>query len=80
MDMYKDSRNKSERVTDAPENAVVGRNAVTELLKSGRSVDKLFIAEGSRGGNTRRAGKARKVRRTFRRGKSSGRGRAHCGR
>lgn len=30
---------------------IFGRNAVTELLKSGRSVNKLFIAEGSRDGS-----------------------------
>lgn len=30
---------------------IFGRNAVTELLKSGRSVNKLFIAEGTRDGS-----------------------------
>ena len=30
---------------------IFGRNAVTELLKSGRSVNKIFIAEGSRDGS-----------------------------
>ncbi len=33
------------------DNLIFGRNAVMELLKSGRSVNKLFIAEGSRDGS-----------------------------
>lgn len=33
------------------DNLIFGRNAVTELLKSGRSVNKIFIAEGSRDGS-----------------------------
>lgn len=33
------------------DNLIYGRNAVTELLKSGRSVNKIFIAEGSRDGS-----------------------------
>ena len=33
------------------DNIIFGRNAVMELLKSGRSVNKLFIAEGSRDGS-----------------------------
>jgi len=32
------------------DNLIFGRNAVTELLKSGHSVNKIFIAEGSRDG------------------------------
>ena len=28
------------------ENAVVGRNAVSELIKSGRAVDKIFVKDG----------------------------------
>ena len=31
------------------ENLIVGRNAVTEALKSGRSISKIFIAQGSEG-------------------------------
>jgi 23S rRNA (guanosine2251-2'-O)-methyltransferase len=31
---------------EIPENAVVGRNAVSELLKSGRAVDKIFVKDG----------------------------------
>ena len=33
------------------EDLIFGRNAVTELLKSGRSVNKILIAEGSRDGS-----------------------------
>ncbi len=33
------------------DNLIFGRNAVTELLKSGHSVNRLFIAEGSRDGS-----------------------------
>lgn len=33
------------------DNLIFGRNAVSELLKSGRSVNKIFIAEGSRDGS-----------------------------
>ena len=31
---------------DAPENMLEGRNAVTEALSSGRTIDKLFVADG----------------------------------
>lgn len=34
-----------------PENIVAGRNSVRELLKSGRSVDKLFVRRGDREGS-----------------------------
>lgn len=33
----------------ADENLIVGRNALTEALKSGRSISKIFIAQGSEG-------------------------------
>ena len=32
---------------EMPENLVMGRNAVIELLKSGRSVDKVMLAKGA---------------------------------
>ena len=32
---------------ELPENAIVGRNAVSELLKSGRAVDKIFVKDGA---------------------------------
>ncbi len=37
--------------TSAPENIVCGRNSVRELLKSGRSVDKIFVRVGDREGS-----------------------------
>ncbi len=40
-----------ERSETPPENVVAGRNAVRELLKSGRSVDKLFVRRGDREGS-----------------------------
>lgn len=39
------------RVDNLTEGVVVGRNAVTELLKSGRSVDKVIFAEGAKTGS-----------------------------
>ena len=36
------------------DNLIFGRNSVMELLKSGRSVNKIFIAEGSRDGSMQR--------------------------
>ncbi len=33
--------------TEIPENMTVGRNAVAELLKSGRAVDKIFVKDGT---------------------------------
>ncbi len=36
---------------ELPESVVVGRNAVRELLKSGRTVDKLFVQRGEREGS-----------------------------
>ena len=35
----------------AGENTVVGRNAVLELLKSDRTVDKLYVQKGEREGS-----------------------------
>lgn len=37
--------------TESPEGIVAGRNAVMEVLKSGASVDKLFVAKGEREGS-----------------------------
>ena len=42
-------RNFTERETD--ENVISGRNAVRELLESGRDVEKIFISEGDREGS-----------------------------
>ncbi len=42
---------ESQKETAAPENIVCGRNSVRELLKSGRSVDKIFVRIGDREGS-----------------------------
>ncbi len=36
------------------EDIIFGRNAVTELIKSGRSINKIFVAEGSRDGSIKK--------------------------
>ena len=38
---------------EAPENLVVGRNAVREVLRSGRDIEKLMVAKGDLGGSIR---------------------------
>ena len=38
---------------EIPEGVVIGRNAVIELLKSGRSIDKLYVKEGDLEGSAR---------------------------
>ncbi|MBR4013756.1 MAG: 23S rRNA (guanosine(2251)-2'-O)-methyltransferase RlmB [Clostridia bacterium] len=49
------ARNRNDRqyseVTDVNEGLVIGRNAVRELLKSGRAVDKIFVQKGEREGS-----------------------------
>ena len=42
---------RNEAGEDAAENIVVGRNAVRELLKSGRDIDKIFVQRGEREGS-----------------------------
>ena len=42
---------REEAVEDVNEGLVVGRNAVRELLKSGRSIDKIFVQKGEREGS-----------------------------
>lgn len=44
-------RENAENNQPVPENVVAGRNSVRELLRSGRSVDKLFVKSGSREGS-----------------------------
>lgn len=46
-----DNRPPRREETTVPENIVAGRNSVRELLKSGRSVDKLFVRSGDREGS-----------------------------
>lgn len=51
---YSSERRNSERdrrETEAPEGLVIGRNAVRELLKSGRAVDKIYVQRGEREGS-----------------------------
>jgi len=48
---YPDSRKRSERDNEIPEGLVIGRNAVRELLKSGRTIDKLYVQRGEREGS-----------------------------
>lgn len=51
---YKDkkmNRADTDVNTDAEEGIVIGRNAVRELLKSGRSIDKILVAKGEREGS-----------------------------
>ena len=44
-------RERREEVTEVNEGLVIGRNAVRELLKSGRAVDKIFVQRGEREGS-----------------------------
>ena len=41
------TENRSERPEELSEGLIEGRNALTEALKSGRTIDKLYVAEGS---------------------------------
>lgn len=44
---------KAESTPERDENVIVGRNPVTEALRSGREIDKLLIARGANQGSTR---------------------------
>ena len=46
-----DRPRQNEENEEASENIVVGRNAVRELLKSGRDIDKIFVQRGEREGS-----------------------------
>ncbi|MBE6596193.1 MAG: 23S rRNA (guanosine(2251)-2'-O)-methyltransferase RlmB [Ruminococcaceae bacterium] len=50
---YRNDRNERRETPaeDLPENLVVGRNALRELLRSGRAVDKIFVQKGAREGS-----------------------------
>jgi 23S rRNA (guanosine2251-2'-O)-methyltransferase len=49
---YENRRNDRRFEESTPdENLVIGRNAVRELLKSSRSVDKIFVSKGEREGS-----------------------------
>ncbi len=48
---YKDKRDARAPEEEIENGAVVGRNAVRELLKSGRDIDKIFVQKGEREGS-----------------------------
>jgi 23S rRNA (guanosine2251-2'-O)-methyltransferase len=48
-DMRRDDRKREP--AEIPEGLVIGRNAVRELLKSGRAIDKLYVQRGEREGS-----------------------------
>ncbi len=50
---YADERRRvnSEEISDVSEGLVIGRNAVRELLKAGRAIDKIFVQKGEREGS-----------------------------
>ena len=49
---YKDKRDRRDHGNEElPEGLVIGRNAVRELLKSGRTIDKLYVQRGEREGS-----------------------------
>ena len=50
FDKKQHNRNNKEQREPAP-GAVIGRNAVRELLKSGREIDKMFVRRGDREGS-----------------------------
>ena len=51
-DRPKNNRNEIKKNTEEmPEGMVIGRNAVRELLKSGRTIDKLYVQRGEREGS-----------------------------
>ena len=48
---YNDKRDARSPEEEVENGAVVGRNAVRELLKSGRDIDKIFVQKGEREGS-----------------------------
>lgn len=48
---YNDKRENETKAEESENGAVIGRNAVRELLKSGRDVDKIFVQKGEREGS-----------------------------
>ena len=47
----RDNRREFSHEGDTPENIIIGRNAVKELLSSGRDIDKIYITSGEREGS-----------------------------
>lgn len=48
-----DNRGRADATAEAPENLVVGRNAVREVLRAGRDIEKLLVAKGEQNGSMR---------------------------
>ena len=48
-----DNRGRRDAPAEAPENLVVGRNAVREVLRAGRDIEKLLVAKGEQNGSMR---------------------------
>ena len=48
---HRDNRREFSHEGDTPENIIIGRNAVKELLSSGRDIDKIYITSGEREGS-----------------------------
>ena len=48
-----DNRNRADAPAEQPENLVVGRNAVREVLRAGRDIEKLLVAKGEQNGSMR---------------------------
>ena len=44
---------KEKKTSELPDDVIVGRNAITEALKSGRSLNRLWIANGDREGSVK---------------------------
>jgi len=60
--MKEKNQNRENFRKEVPENLIEGRNAVTEAMKSGRTIDQIFIAEGDTDrGLNRIAGMAREA-------------------
>ena len=53
---------KEEKDYKTNDNLIIGRNAVIELLKSGREVENVLISKGEREGSINRMQCARKIK------------------
>lgn len=45
------SERKSNEIKELPDDLVIGRNAVNEVLKTGRAIDKILVSRGARTGS-----------------------------
>ena len=48
-----ENKGRADAPAEAPENLVVGRNAVREVLRAGRDIEKLLVARGEQNGSMR---------------------------